>query len=51
MVAEGYYASDAINRINKKYRVEMPIAEAVYEILYEEKYPAYVFKRLSEKLY
>ena len=51
MVAEGYYASAAIYRINGKYRVEMPIAEAVYEILHEEKYPAYVFKRLSEKLY
>jgi len=51
MVAEGYYASDAINRINKKYRVDMPIAEAVHDILYEEKYPAYVMKRLSDKLY
>lgn len=51
MVAEGYYATAAINRINKKYRVEMPIAEAVYEILYDEKYPAYVMKRLSDRLY
>lgn len=51
MVAEGYYASAAINLINKKYRVEMPIAEAVYDILYEERYPAYVIKRLSDKLY
>ncbi len=51
MVAEGYYATAAISRINQKFRVDMPIAEAVYEILYEEKYPAYVIKRLSEKLY
>jgi glycerol-3-phosphate dehydrogenase (NAD(P)+) len=51
MVAEGYYASAAINRINKKYMVDMPIAEAVYEILYEEKSPAYMMKRLSDKLY
>ncbi len=51
MVAEGYYASKAINEINKKYNVEMPIAEAVFEIIHEMKYPAYVINRLAEKLY
>ena len=51
MIAEGYYASRCINEINKNFRVDMPIAEAVYEILYEHKYPAYVIKRLTEKLY
>lgn len=51
MIAEGYYATKCIYEINKKYRVDMPIAEAVYSILYEEKYPAYVIKRLTEKLY
>lgn len=50
MVAEGYYASKCINDINKEYRIDMPIAEAVYMILYEQKYPAYVIKQLSEKL-
>ncbi len=48
MVAEGYYATDAIIRIKRRYKVDMPIAEAVYEILYEGKYPAYVMQRLSE---
>lgn len=51
MVAEGYYASRCINEINKRYRVDMPIAEAVYGILHEEKYPAYVIRNLTEKLY
>ncbi len=51
MVAEGYYASKCIYEINKKYRIDMPIAEAVYEILYENKYPDYVIKRLTNKLY
>lgn len=51
MIAEGYYASNCINAINKIFRVDMPIAEAVYEILYEQKYPAYVIKRLTEKLH
>lgn len=51
MVAEGYYACRCIHEINSKYGVDMPIAEAVYEILYENKYPAYVIKRLTGKLY
>ena len=51
MVAEGYYASKCINEINKEFRIDMPIAEAVYMILYEQKYPAYVIKQLTDKLY
>lgn len=51
MVAEGYYASKCINEINKEYRINMPIAEAVYMILYEQKYPAYVIKQLTDKLF
>lgn len=51
MVAEGYYASKCINEINKEYRIDMPIAEAVYKILYEQRYPAYVIKQLTDKLY
>jgi glycerol-3-phosphate dehydrogenase (NAD(P)+) len=34
MVAEGYYASNCVHNVNKKYNVPMPIAEAVYNILY-----------------
>lgn len=50
MVAEGYYGAKCIFEMNKKYGVDMPIAEAVYKILYEDKYPAYVIKQLTEKL-
>jgi glycerol-3-phosphate dehydrogenase (NAD(P)+) len=50
MVAEGYYATKCIYEINRKYNVHMPIAEAMYKILYEQKYPAYVIKQLSESL-
>lgn len=50
MVAEGYYGTKCIYEINRKFGVHMPIAEAMYKILYEQKYPAYVIKQLSENL-
>ncbi len=50
MVAEGYYGTKCIYEINKKYGVDMPIADAMYKILYEQKYPAYVIKQLSDNL-
>lgn len=51
MVAEGYFASKCIHEINKEFRIDMPIAEAVYKILYEHKYPAYVIKQLTDELF
>lgn len=50
MVAEGYYGTKCIYEMNKKFGVDMPIAEAMYRILYEDKYPAYIFKQLTEQL-
>lgn len=34
MIAEGYYAVKCIYEINKKYKVDMPICNTVYNILY-----------------
>lgn len=39
MIAEGYYAVNCITEINRNYGVEMPIAQAVYKILYEKASP------------
>jgi glycerol-3-phosphate dehydrogenase (NAD(P)+) len=50
MVAEGYYASKCIFEINQKYKVKMPIAEAVYKILYEKAIPVSEIKALTLKL-
>ena len=36
MVAEGYFASYCIRLINFKHKVDMPIADMVYEILYKK---------------
>lgn len=37
MVAEGYYASDCINKISRKLKVDIPIADSVYRILYQKR--------------
>jgi len=50
MVVEGYYGTKCIYEINKNLGIDMPIADAMYKILYEDKYPAYVIKQLTEKL-
>ncbi len=50
MVAEGYYGVKCVHEINKKYKVEMPITEAVYNIVYEKISPAIEMKLLTDKL-
>ena len=50
MVAEGFYAVKTIYTINQQYKVEMPICEAVYRILYEKMSPAVEIRLLAEKL-
>lgn len=36
MIAEGYYGTKCIHEINGKYHVDMPIMEAVWQILYNK---------------
>ena len=50
MVAEGYYASKSIYEINQKYKARIPIADAVFKILYEKAEPAIEMKSLAMKL-
>ena len=50
MVAEGYFAVKGIHEINKKFNADIPIAEAVYRILYEKISPAMEMRILTDLL-
>ncbi|WP_242203094.1 NAD(P)H-dependent glycerol-3-phosphate dehydrogenase [Aestuariivivens insulae] len=52
MVAEGYYATKSAHELNLKNlkKTRLPIINAVYGVLYENKNPKKVFKKLTEKL-
>ena len=50
MIAEGYYATKTIYEINQKYKVDMPIVDAVYEILYNRNSPILKIRELTDKL-
>ena len=48
MVAEGYYASRCLHEINKKMQANIPIVEAIFNVLYKELPVATEMKRLAE---
>jgi len=52
MIAEGYYATKSAHLLNEKNKkkAQLPIINAVYEILYENKNPKKVFNKLTEQL-
>jgi glycerol-3-phosphate dehydrogenase (NAD(P)+) len=50
MIAEGYYAVKSVMEINKKFNVDMPIVEAVNNIIYEKISPVIEMKILTDKL-
>ncbi|HZH70658.1 MAG TPA: NAD(P)H-dependent glycerol-3-phosphate dehydrogenase [Flavobacteriaceae bacterium] len=50
MIAEGYYATKSAWLLNQEKKAKTPIINAVYDILYENKNPKKVFKKLTEKL-
>ncbi len=50
MIAEGYYATKCLIEINKKFQVELPIVEAVFNILYEKISPSIEMRILADKL-
>ncbi|PPL04877.1 glycerol-3-phosphate dehydrogenase (NAD(P)+) [Parapedobacter indicus] len=50
MVAEGYFASNCIQQICIKYGIDLPICNAVYDILYRNLSPVPEMKKLADKL-
>lgn len=49
MIAEGYYATKCIKEINECYKIDMPILDTVYNILYNKKNALTEIKLLTEK--
>ncbi|MFC2111235.1 NAD(P)H-dependent glycerol-3-phosphate dehydrogenase [Bacteroidota bacterium] len=50
MIAEGYFAVKCMYEMNKEFNVDMPIAETVYNIIYEQMSPDKQMILLAEKL-
>lgn len=50
MVAEGYYSTNALKKIADEHKLQMPILNAVYHILYDKIAPSIEMHLLSEKL-
>jgi glycerol-3-phosphate dehydrogenase (NAD(P)+) len=50
MIAEGYYAVKSIKEINDKYMVNMPITDAVYNIIYGRISPVMEIRLLTDLL-
>ena len=48
MIAEGYYGTKCMKDINRHYHVNMPILDAVYNILYERISPSIEIKLLTD---
>lgn len=50
MIAEGYYGTKCVYEINKHYKVNMPITNAVYNILYGKISPVIEMRLLTDEL-
>lgn len=50
MIAEGYYAARSISLMNEQYGVDMPITDAVFQVLYKGVSPESAFSKLLSNL-
>ncbi|MHA7059307.1 NAD(P)H-dependent glycerol-3-phosphate dehydrogenase [Aquimarina sp. M1] len=50
MIAEGYYAAKTAYELDANKNTRTPIIDAVHDILYENKNPKKIFKKLADKM-
>lgn len=50
MIAEGYYALKSVHIRNQDYHIDLPIIDAVYNVVYEKISPVVEMKILADKL-
>ena len=50
MVAEGYFAANCLRHLNLSHRIELPIADMVYDVLYNGASARIAMKNLTSKL-
>jgi glycerol-3-phosphate dehydrogenase (NAD(P)+) len=48
MIAEGYFGTKCIKEVNDEFKVEMPILDTLYSILYERKSAVPAIRKLTE---
>ena len=48
MIAEGYYGAKCIQELNDRFKVDMPIVDTIYKILYEKLEPRLAVKNLID---
>lgn len=48
MIAEGYYGAKCIHELNDRFKVDIPIARTVYQILYEKLPPQRAIRKLID---
>ena len=48
-LAEGYYTTKALKLLSEKYKIELPINDAIYNILYLDKNPQSELKKLFQR--
>ena len=50
MIAEGYFAAASIHKINERLKIEIPIADMVYDVLYKKLSPRKKMRELTNML-
>ena len=48
MIAEGYFGTKCIYEINERYKVNMPILQCVYDILYKKVLPRHAIESIYD---